>query len=311
MTSIYIKCLKSEIFESGAAYGEFLIDSLNPGQGITIGNHLRRILLGDLGGKAISSVRIAGIKHEFSTIPGIREDILELLLNFKGIVFQFENKNTEFGRLKVQGPAVVTADQIDLPPGLEIVNKNHYLATVVTSTVLEIEFKIDFGTGYKLVTKTLSNQETDFLDLDSVFMPVKSVNFRIENIYDVNENVSERLFLEINTDGSILPSEALKTACNESINLFTSLINNKIDTTNKISESDNKILKIEPYLEIPIEELQLSVRAYNCLKKAQINTVGDLLQYSPKKLKELKNFGKKSADEVFSTLKNKFGITFQ
>lgn len=311
MTSIYIKCLKSEIFESGAAYGEFLIDSLNPGQGITIGNHLRRILLGDLGGKAISSVRIAGIKHEFSTIPGIREDILELLLNLKGIVFQFENKNTEFGRLKVQGPAVVTADQIDLPPGLEIVNKTHYLATIVTSTVLEIEFKIDFGTGYKLVTKTLSNQETNFLDLDSVFMPVKSVNFRIENIYDVNENVSERLFLEINTDGSILPLEALKTACNESINLFTSLINNKINTKNKISESDNKILKIEPYLEIPIEELQLSVRAYNCLKKAQINTVGDLLQYSPKKLKELKNFGKKSADEVFSTLKNKFGITFQ
>ena len=311
MDNIYIKCLKSEIFESGTNYGEFLIDSLNPGQGITIGNHLRRILLGDLGGKAISAVRIAGIRHEFTTIPGIREDVLELLLNLKGIVFKYKNKETEFGRLKVQGPMVVTADLIDLPEGLEIVNKNHYLATIVTPTILEIEFKIDFGTGYNLVSQVFSSENTNFLELDSIFMPVQTVNFKIENIYDINNVVRERLFLEVYTNGSISPINAIKKACNKSIQIFTSLIENEDVTKNKTAEPTKQFLKIEPYLEIPIEELQLSVRAYNCLKKAKINTVGDLLQYSPKKLKELKNFGKKSADEVFSTLKDKFGITFQ
>lgn len=311
MNNIYIKCLKSEVFESGSTSGEFLIDSLNPGQGITIGNHLRRILLGDLGGKAISGVRIAGVKHEFSTIPGVREDTLELLLNLKGIVFKSENPITEFGYLKIQGPIVLTADLIELPTGLEIVNKNHYLGTLVTPTILEIEFRIDFGTGYNLVSQSKSKQDSNFLELDSVYMPVKNVNFKIENIYDFDNNVTERLFLEVQTNGSISAIDAIKRACNESVKIFTSLIKNKDLTENEITEPTKQLLKIEPYLDIPVEELQLSVRAYNCLKKAKIDTVGDLLQYSPKKLKQLKNFGKKSADEVFSTLKNKFGITFQ
>ncbi len=312
MNKLSIKCLKSEKIQSGACQGQFLINSLRPGQGITIGNQLRRVLLGDLGGMAISAVRIAGISHEFSTIPGVREDILEILLNLKEIVFQSKTQNVQFGRLKIQGPAVITADLIQLPPDLKIINPNHYIATISTSNILEIEFKFEYGTGYKLASQTFLEEADNYLQLDTIFMPVQKVDFKIENVYDSTNNITERILIDIWTNGSISPNEALKSAAQIIINLFTSLINN--NNNNKATNEENSLeiktssLSMEPYTNIAIEELQLSVRAYNCLKKAQINTVGDLLQYSPEKLQELKNFGRKSADEVFSTLKNKLGI---
>jgi DNA-directed RNA polymerase subunit alpha len=314
MDNISIKCLKSEKIESGACHGQFLINSLRPGQGITIGNQLRRVLLGDLSGIAISAVRIAGVSHEFSTIPGVREDILEILLNLKGIVFKSNTENVQFGRLKIQGPAVITADLIQLPSNLEIVNPNHYITTISTSNILEIEFKFEYGNGYRLASQTFLEETDNYLQLDTIFMPVQKVDFKIENIYDNSNNISERVFLDIWTNGSISPNEALKSASQVIIDLFTSLIHNNNKNESE-SESERNPLEvktrsitIEPYTNIAIEELQLSVRAYNCLKKAQIDTVGDLLQYSPEKLQELKNFGRKSADEVFSTLKNKLGI---
>jgi DNA-directed RNA polymerase subunit alpha len=308
MNNISIKCLKSEQIQSNACYGQFLINSLQPGQGITIGNQLRRVLLGDLGGIAISAVRIAGVTHEFSTIPGVREDILEILLNLKGIVLKSGTKEIEFGRLKVQGPSVVTADLIQLPQSLEVVNPNHYIATISTSNILEVEFKFEYGTGYRLAAQTFSDEVDNYLQLDTIFMPVQKVDFKIENVYDTTNNISERLFIDIWTNGSISPNEALESAAQVIIDLFALLIDNKSTNENNQLETKPESLGIEPYTNIAIEELQLSVRAYNCLKKAQINTVGDLLQYSPQKLHELKNFGRKSADEVFSTLKNKLGI---
>ena len=308
MNNISIKCLKSEKIQSGACHGQFVINSLRSGQGITIGNQLRRVLLGDLGGVAISAVRIAGITHEFSTIPGVREDILEILLNLKGIVFKSKTQDTQFGRLKIQGPSVVTADLIQLPSDLEIVNPNHYIATISTANILEIELKFEYGTGYRLAAQTFLDEAENYLQLDTIFMPVQKVDFKIENVYDTANNISERLLVDIWTNGSILPNEALESASQIIIDLFTLLINNKnMNETNQL-EAKSESISIEPYTNIAIEELQLSVRAYNCLKKAQINTVGDLLQYSPEKLQELKNFGRKSADEVFSTLKNKLGI---
>lgn len=309
--NLSIKCLKSERIDSGACHGQFLINPLKPGQGITIGNQLRRILLSDLGGVAITAVRIAGVSHEFSTIPGVREDILEILLNLKGVVLRSRDNSTQFGRLKIQGPSVVTADFIQLPTNLELVNPNHYIMTISTSNVIEIEFKCDYGTGYKLATQTLLEENENYLQLDTIFMPVQKVDFKIENIYDNLNSITERLFLDIWTNGSILPEEALKSAAQITIDLFTLLVENK--DTNRIHSLKPipEALSIEPYTNIAIEELQLSVRAYNCLKKAQINTVGDLLQYSPEKLQELKNFGRKSAEEVFSTLKNKLGIILQ
>jgi DNA-directed RNA polymerase subunit alpha len=308
MNNISIRCLKSEKIQSGACHGQFVINSLKPGQGITIGNQLRRVLLGDLGGIAISAVRIAGVTHEFSTIPGVREDILEILLNLKGVVLRSKIKETQFGRLKIQGPTVITADLIQLPTGMEIINPNHYIATLSTSNIIEIEFKFEYGVGYRLATQTFSEELNNYLQLDTVFMPVQKVDFKIENIYDISNNSNERLFLDIWTNGSISPTEALESASKIIIDLFTVLIKNTIRNENNQLEQESDSISIEPYTNIAIEELQLSVRAYNCLKKAQINTVGDLLQYSPEKLQELKNFGRKSADEVFSTLKNKLGI---
>ena len=304
-----IKCLKSNKLESGACHGQFLINSLKSGQGITIGNQLRRVLLNDLGGIAITAIRIAGVSHEFSTIPGVREDILEILLNLKGVILKGEEKSPQFGRLKIQGPIVVTADSIQLPSNLELVNPNHYLMTVSTTNVIEIEFKFDYGIGYKLASHTFSEEDENFLQLDTVFMPVQKVDFKVENVYDNKNNITERLFLDIWTNGSLSPKEALESAAQTTIDLFTRLIVEEKETA-KVDESKPKTqsIDIEPYSNVAIEELQLSVRAYNCLKKAQINTVGDLLQYSPDKLQELKNCGQKSSLEVFSTLKNKLGI---
>lgn len=309
MNNIFIKCLNSEKIQSGACHGQFVINGLKPGQGITIGNQLRRVLLSDLGGIAISAVRIAGVTHEFSTIPGVREDILEILLNLKGIVLKSKTEKTQFGRLKIQGPNVVTADLIELPDGLSIINPNHYIATLSTSSLLEIEFKFEYGTGYKLASQTFLEEDENYLQLDTIFMPVQKVDFKIENVYDSSNEITERLFLDIWTNGSILPFEALESASQIIIDLFAALIHNTDKTENKSEDTKTNSISIEPYNNISIEELQLSVRAYNCLKKAKINTVGDLLKYSPEKLQELKNFGRKSADEVFSTLKNKLGIS--
>jgi DNA-directed RNA polymerase subunit alpha len=308
MSNLSITCLNAQTIESGAYHGQFLIDSLKSGQGITIGNQLRRVMLNDLGGTAISAIRIAGVSHEFSTIPGVREDILEILLNLKEIIIKSEIQTPQFGRLKIQGPAVVTADLIQFPSTVTIINPHQYIMTIATSNILEIEFKLEYGTGYRLAFQTFVEESENYLQLDSVFMPIQKVDFKIENVYDKINTISERLFLDVWTNGSISPTDAVKTAAQLTIDLFTSLIETKEPDTQMEIPSKTSSSIIKPYTNIAIEELHLSVRAYNCLKKAQINTVGDLLQYSPEQLQELKNFGRKSADEVFSTLKNKLGI---
>jgi DNA-directed RNA polymerase subunit alpha len=292
-------------------YGQFVIKSLHPGQGITVGNLLRRVLLSDLKGTAITAVRIAGVRDEFSTIPGVREDVLEILLNLKGIILKSNTKDTEFGRLKIKGPAVVTASSIELPSSLEVINPNHYIATISTSNVLEIELNFEHGTGYKLAGQTFCNKSQDYLQIDAIFMPVQKVDFKIENVYDNSNYLTERLFLDIWTNGSISPEDAIYSGSKFIIDLFNSLLENKLPQ--QINDSKNETISTPKNLHtnIAIEELHLSVRAYNCLKRAQINTIGDLLKYSPEKLQELKNFGRKSADEVFTTLKNKLGIVLK
>ena len=308
MNNLYIKCLKSEKIESGSMYGQFLINSLQSGQGITVGNLLRRVLLNDLGGTAITGIRIAGVRDEFSLIVGVREDILEILLNLKGIIFTNATNNISFGRLKIKGPAVVTANSIQLPSNIDIVNPNHYIATISSSNFLEIEFKFEHGIGYKLATQTFSDESEDFLETDAIFIPVQKVDFKIENVYNDSNTITERLFIDIWTNGSISPEEAISSASKFAIELLDSIMENKFPQKLDKSESTNNLTSINPHINIAIEELQLSVRAYNCLKRAQIHTIGDLLEYSPEKLQELKNFGRKSADEVFTTLKNKLGI---
>jgi len=309
MTDLCIKCLKSEITESGSNYGQFLLDSLSPGQGITIGTLLRRILLGNLGGTAITAVRIAGATHEFSTLEGVREDILEILLNLKGIVFKNNTQDLKLGRLKIQGPAVITADCLQLPPGLEIVNPNHYIATISTTNILEMELQFEYGTGYKLAGQRMQEQSVDFLDVDAIFMPVQKVDFKVETPYVNKTKNNENLILDIWTNGSISPEEAIFQSSQLIINLFEQLLENKSNTDIELEDVETPSISTETHMNISIEELQLSVRAYNCLKRAQINSISDLLKYSPEKLQEIKNFGQKSADEVFDALKNKLGIT--
>jgi DNA-directed RNA polymerase subunit alpha len=304
----YINCLKSEKFDSGILYGQFLINSLGPGQGISIGNILRRVLLGDLGGTCITAIRIAGIRDEFSVIVGVREDILEILLNLKGVILKSKTLDSQVGRIKVQGPAIITADLIQLPEDLKIINPNHYIATISSNNTVEIELKFDHGTGYKLAGKSFPEKSEDFIELDAIFMPIKKVDFKVETIYDNSKNVSERLLIEIWTNGSITPEEAIFKALHSIIGLFNTLVNNQLNSDIKKSQEKDSAVLMDPYSNIAIEELQLSVRAYNCLKRAQIHTIGDLLEYSPEKLQQLKNFGRKSADEVFITLKTKLGI---
>lgn len=311
MTNLSVKCLKSEKTIAGAAYGQFLINSLKSGQGVTIGNLLRRVLLGDLGGTAITAVRIAGVRHEFSTMEGVREDILELLLNLKGVILKGKITEPQFGRLKVQEPTVITANLIQLPSGLEIINLNHYIATISTSNLLELELKFEYGTGYKLASQTFNDNSEDFLKMDAIFMPIQKVDFKIENVSDNYKETTERLILDIWTNGSITPEEAITEASKLIIDLFSGMLENKFIQEMNEQEMEASPIIPDPHTNIAIEELQLSVRAYNCLKRAQINTIADLLEYSPEKLQELKNFGRKSADEVFVTLKNKLGIILQ
>src|SRR5210317_2608595 len=169
MPNFDIACVESRIQGPRDYYSKFIIGPLEKGQGTTLGNALRRTLLSDLEGAAIVAVRIAGVSHEFSTIPGVREDVLEILLNLKEIVFRTETREPQFGRLKIQGPAVVTADLIQLPPNLEIVNPNQYIMTISTANILEIEFKFEYGTGYKLASQTFLEEDENYLQLDTIF----------------------------------------------------------------------------------------------------------------------------------------------
>ncbi len=310
-SNLLMECVRSNKIESGQMYGQFLIDSLSSGQGITIGNLLRRVLLGDLKGTAITGVRIAGVKDEFSLISGVREDILEILLNLKGIVLKSEIVSRQFGRLRVHGPAVITASSLELPPEIEIINPNHYIATISSSNIVEIEFKIESGTKYRLANELFSDKFEDFIETDAIFMPVQKVDFKVENVYDNSNIIKERLILDIWTNGSISPEQAIFSGSGLIINLFKSINDHKITKEKEDLIEKNQVKPVDPYTHIAIEELQLSVRPYNCLKRAQINTIGDLLDYSPEKLLELKNFGRKSADEVFATLKNKLGIVLK
>lgn len=310
-SNLLMECVRSNKIESGQMYGQFLIDSLSSGQGITIGNLLRRVLLGDLKGTAITGVRIAGVKDEFSLISGVREDILEILLNLKGIVLKSEIVSRQFGRLRVHGPAVITASSLELPTEIEIINPNHYIATISSSNIVEIEFKIESGTKYRLANELFSDKFEDFIETDAIFMPVQKVDFKVENVYDNSNIVKERLILDIWTNGSISPEQAIFSGSGLIINLFKSINDHKITKEKEDLIEKNQVKPVDPYTHIAIEELQLSVRPYNCLKRAQINTIGDLLDYSPEKLLELKNFGRKSADEVFATLKNKLGIVLK
>ena len=303
MAQFEIECVESKNDTARDQYGKFILQPLDQGQGITVGNALRRVLLSDLEGSAIVAVRIAGINHEFSTIPGVREDVLEILLNLKEVVLKSYNKESSIGRLRVQGPSIITASNFELPPDVEVIDTNQYIATICNNNILEMEFRIEPGKGYQIVEKFMDDTSVDFLQVDAIFMPVKKVNYSVEEVRYDQSSLKDKLTLEIWTNGSISPQEAIGQSSTILTNLFSPL-----KTIHFKSEEENFLPEGTRINQILIEELQLSVRAYNCLKRAQIHSVADLLDYSQEDLLEIKNFGQKSAEEVIDALQKRLGI---
>lgn len=300
MTQFQMECLESKTRSVRNLYGRYKLEPLLPGQGYTLGNALRRTLLSNIECAAISGVRIAGIQHEYSTIPGIREDVLEILLNLKDIVLVSTTKTIQIGRLKIQGPVIVTASHFDVSSEIKIVDPRQYIATITSNTILEIEFRVEHGKGYTLVEQSAS---TDFFNIDAVFMPIQKLGFNIEEIVSTNSEKHEQLIIEVTTNGSIDPKEAIIQGAKILVALLEPL------QTFATSTTQQKELKQElKYNRIMIEELQLSVRAYNCLKRAQIHTVADLMKYSQIELLEIKNFGSKSANEVIEAVEKRLGF---
>ncbi|MBO0349563.1 DNA-directed RNA polymerase subunit alpha [Phormidium pseudopriestleyi FRX01] len=305
MAQFQIECVESNTERDQSQYGKFLLEPLERGQGTTVGNALRRVLLSNLEGTAVSAVRIAGVNHEFATIEGVREDVLEILLNMKEVVLKSYSPQPQIGRLLVQGPATVTAGRFDLPSEVEAIDPNQYIATVAEGSTLEMEFRVEKGKGYRAVDRSRDeNAALDFLLIDAVFMPVRKVNYSVEDARMGGSLEKDRLIMEIWTNGSISPQEALSQSASILVDLFSPLKDITIESM--LEESPTEA---DPTSQIPIEELQLSVRAYNCLKRAQINSVADLLDYSQEDLLEIKNFGQKSAEEVIEALQKRLGIT--
>lgn len=301
MAQFQVECIESYTEpNSSNYYSKFELQPLDRGQGITIGNALRRILLSNLEGAAITAVRIAGVSHEFSSIPGVREDVLDLFLNMKEIVLRSHSSESLPCRLYVRGPATVTAADFELPTDVEVINPKQYIATLAEGAVLEMEVKVERGKGYRAVQRTKGDQMSlDFLQLDAVFMPVRKVKYEVETIVSGKEKLS----IEITSNGSISPQDALSKSAHLLVDLFSplrelDLIQSRIDEPDPGSE----------LTQVQIEELRLSVRAYNCLKRAQINTIQDLMKYSKEDLLEIKNFGQKSADEVMEALGRYSGL---
>ncbi|MCM1985328.1 DNA-directed RNA polymerase subunit alpha [Lyngbya confervoides] len=305
MGQFQVECVESVVDSDFSQYGKFIFEPLDRGQGITVGNALRRVLLANLKGAAITSVRIAGVTHEFATIPGVREDVLDILLNLKQLVLRSHSPEPQIGRLIMRGPATVKSGNFELPPDIEVINPEQYVATLSDEATLEMEIKIEQGRGYQPVEKNRDESSAlDFMQVDAVYMPVKKVNYAVEDTRVGGNLEKDKLTLDVWTDGSLTPQEALGQAATILVDLF-----NPLKDVTFTPVEDQELEEEDESNQIPIEGLNLSVRAYNCLKRAQINSVADLLEYTQEDLLEIKNFGAKSAEEVIQALKDNLGIT--
>jgi DNA-directed RNA polymerase subunit alpha len=296
--------------------GSFTIEPLDRGFGYTFGNSLRRVLLSSLAGAAVTSVRIEGVAHEFSTIRGVKEDVTDIVLNLKGIVCRMHSDATEIeAPLVVTGPGDITAKDIDLPSGVEILNPDAHIATLEKKTKLEVYLTIGRGRGYRPAEENKTpDQPIGVIPIDSIFSPVRRVAYNVEQARVGQRTDFDKLTLDIETDGSIDPHAALREAAEILISQLA--IFTDADRVVELREAGAPGV-IEPGLagavtgptrppnamdDILIEELELGVRSYNCLKRAGIQTVGDLVSKTESELNAIPNFGKKSIDEVIETL---------
>ena len=280
---------------------KFVIEPLEPGFGYTVGNSLRRTLLSSIPGAAISSVRIEGVLHEFSTIPKVTEDVTDIIMNLKELVVRSESDDPVTVYLKAKGPGSVTAGDIAPPAGVEILNPDLHVATLGKGGSLEMEMNVERGVGYRMADKNKNARDPiGVIPVDSIFSPVRRVSYAVENTRVEQMTDRDRLILDVETDGSITPREALASAGGtllELVQLFGDLAEAQSMQVGP-AEDDS----VPSDYAITVEELNLSVRSYNCLKREGINTVGDLVEKSEAELMDIRNFGQKSIDEVKAKL---------
>ncbi|SNN01205.1 DNA-directed RNA polymerase subunit alpha [Streptococcus pneumoniae] len=280
-------------------YGKFVIEPLERGYGTTLGNSLRRVLLASLPGAAVTSINIYGVLHEFDTVPGVREDVMQIILNIKGIAVKSYVEDEKIIELDVEGPAEVTAGDILTDSDIEIVNPDHYLFTIGEGSSLKATMTVNSGRGYVPADENKKdNAPVGTLAVDSIYTPVTKVNYQVEPARVGSNDGFDKLTLEILTNGTIIPEDALGLSARiltEHLDLFTNLT--EIAKSTEVmkeadTESDDRIL------DRTIEELDLSVRSYNCLKRAGINTVHDLTEKSEAEMMKVRNLGRKSLEEV-------------
>ncbi len=293
-------------------YGKFVVEPLERGYGTTLGNSLRRVLLSSLPGYAITSVKIDGVLHEFSTIDGVKEDVTEIVLNLKGVILKVHGDEAKTIYIDASGKGVVTAGDIKVDSDVEILNPEHVIATLEDGATLKMELTADRGRGYVSAerNKQLMQPVIGVIAIDSIYTPVLKVNYTVENTRVGQITDYDKLSLEAWTDGTISAQEAVSLGAKiltDHLNLFVDLSDEARETETLIDHPDDGKGKT---LEMTIEELDLSVRSFNCLKRASINTVEDLTNRSEDDMMRVRNLGRKSLDEVIAKL-DSLGLTLR
>ena len=312
-----IKTVNTMTSSDGSQYGKFTIEPLERGFGTTIGNALRRVLLSSLEGTAVTSCRIEGITHEYTAIPGVLEDVIDVMLNLKGLAIKTDSKEPQQLRIDVDKPGPVLASDIQLPAGVKVVNPDWLICTIADGGSFHAEIIVETGKGYQandIPRNAKSGTPIDMLPIDATFMPVKRVSYEVENTRVGDSIDFDKLTLEIWSNGTVDVTTALTQAADLLIEHFVQIssitgisAHKELDeiTSSSVVEEETAVSSNEP--SITIDELELSVRAYNCLKRASINSMAELLQKSEHDLLNIKNFGKKSSDEVIERLHH-FGL---
>jgi len=281
------------------SYGRFVVEPLERGYGITLGNSLRRILLSSLPGASVVSIKIDGVLHEFSTIPGVVEDVTEIILNIKDLAIKVHSEGQKVIYIDHEGDGEIKAGDIKTDADVEVLNPELHIATLSGNNRLYMELMVDTGRGYVPAEKNKqSNQPIGIIPIDSIYTPVKKVNYTVENTRVGQVTDFDKLTIEVWTNGSIQPDEAISLGAkilSEHLNLFINLTDHARNTEIMVEKEETKKEKV---LEMTIEELDLSVRSYNCLKRAGINTVEDLINKTEEDMMKVRNLGRKSLEEV-------------
>lgn len=293
-----------------ATRSRFIVEPLEPGFGYTLGNTMRRTLLARVPGAAITSVRIEGVQHEFSTIEGVVEDVVDFILNLKQIVLRIDVDEPQTLYLSARGKGEVTAGDIKAPAGVEIVNTDHHLATLSSSAELEVEMTAGRGVGYRSAEKNKTSDAISVMPIDSIYSPVRKVAYRVESTQVGQMTDFDRLVLDVETDASVTPAEAISSAGGTLKNLFEMFSDLDDYDALELDEIIQPEAAGAEHLDLPIEALDLSERPRNCLRRAQVQTVGELIEKTEEDLLNITNFGQKSLEEVVAKL-DELGFSLQ